>query len=311
MKANRAFRRDDDAGPEIVGAIILFGIFVGVIAFMNATAVPNAGHAAEQEHYDKVLADLNTLQSQAEVASIPGSVGATIAQAIALGPSHSTAKDFFSYFLADPALASGELTLTANYGNVTVTHHHGGSPNPITDLGSTTAQFPYGKLSFDPHPIFRESAQVRLETGGVIASSSNAQNMRYSPPITVSTSGADTFVTINVRVLNGTDFNVGGVAPVRVSLGTEAATLASTTAANAADVTMRLETEFGPAWGRYLNATSDAAGLAAGSDYVTTVTPGSGGALDVVTWTVNGLSGGTNNDVRLTTGLAIFRVSAS
>lgn len=315
MKANRRFRTrfqtDDDGGPEIVGAIILFGIFVGVIAFLNATAVPNAGLAAEQEHYDKVLSDLNTLQSQAEVASIPGSIGATIAQSVALGPSHESAKDFFSYFLAEPALASGELALTANHGNVTLTHHHSGSPNPITDLGSTTAQFPYGKLSFDPHPIFRQPTQVQLELGGLLATSGDGENMRYAPPITVSTSGGDTFVTINIRVLNGTDFDVGGVAPVRLSLATEAATLASTSAPNARDATLRIETQFGPAWGRYLNSTSETAGLTAGTGFVTTVVGGQGAALDVVTWTVYGLSGGNSNDVRLTTGLAIFRVSAS
>jgi hypothetical protein len=64
MKANRAFRsRDEEAGAEVVGALVLFGIFVATIAFLNATAVPQAAGAAEQEHYQHVFTTINTLHT--------------------------------------------------------------------------------------------------------------------------------------------------------------------------------------------------------------------------------------------------------
>jgi hypothetical protein len=316
MKANRAARhhQDDDAGPEVVGALILFGIFVTTIALLNLTAVPQAGLAAEDDHYNGVLAALNGLQTEAEAGALPTSLGATVSHSIDLGPAAFVPKDFFSYFMATPARASGELSLVVDHGNLTVTHYRAGNPNAVVDVGNAGAQFPYGELQFDPHPNFRPAGVVAFEDGGIITTDSQGgtQVMRFAPPITVTSTGGIIDVGIRARVLNGTDFDVGGVAPVRVGLVTEAATLTSPASANARNVTLRLETAYGTAWGAYLNQTSDAAGLSrAAGQYSTTVLRGQSGALDVVTWTVEGPLSTNTNDVRLTTGLGVFGVSVS
>lgn len=310
MKANRA-AREQEGGAEIVGAMLLFGLFVTVIALLNVTSVPAAGLAAEEEHFDRTLSNLNALQTEAEVAGIPSSVGATVARAIDLAPARQTPRDFMSFFLATPAQASGELRLQVDYGNLTVTHLRGGSPTPIVDLGNPAAPFPYGRLTFDPHPVFRGEGRVGLENGGLITTTSTSETMRFSPPITVSVSGDSTLVGIRARVLNGTDTDIGGVAPVRIALVTEEATLSAPVANNARSTTLRLETDHGSAWGAFLNATSNDAGLVQGATYQTTVVKGSGGALDVVTWTVEGLHADARNDVRLTTGLAVYGVAVS
>jgi len=316
MKANRAARHhaDDDAGPEVVGALILFGIFVTTIALLNLTSVPAAGLSAEDEHYNGVLAAVNGLQTEAEAGALPTSVGATVSHSIDLGPAAFVPKDFFSYFMATPARASGELSLVVNHGNLTVSHSYGGNPNPVVDIGNARAQFPYGELQFDPHPNFRAAGVVAMENGGIITTDTEGgtQIMRFAPPITVTTSGGVLDVGIRARVLNGTDFDVGGVAPVRVGLVTQAATLTSPVSVNARSVTLRMETAYGTAWGAYLNETSDAAGLSqAANQYSTTVVRGQNGALDVVTWTVEGPLSGNTNDIRLTTGLGVFGVSVS
>ena len=50
--------RDEMAGAETVGAILLFGLFVAVITILNVTSVPAAGLAAEEQHHEDVLAAL-------------------------------------------------------------------------------------------------------------------------------------------------------------------------------------------------------------------------------------------------------------
>jgi hypothetical protein len=311
MKASRAARLQDQAGAEVVGALILFGLFVTIIALLNITAVPAAGLGAENDHYAKTLSDLNALQSEAEAAALPGNVGATLGRSIDLGPATSTPKDFFSYFLATPAQASGELSLAVNWGNVTVSHTTNGGQT-VVDVGNANAAFPYGRLTFDPHPNFRPPGVIQWEDGGIVTTAPGTQTMRFSPPVTVSTAGSDTVVGVRVRVLNGTDLDIGGVAPVRLTLVSEAVTLDAPASDNARSVTLRLETSNGPAWGAYLNATSAAANATGIVHWSTTVQAGAApGGLDVVTWTISGQSNGSANDVRLTTALAVYKVSVS
>jgi len=166
MKANRKFR-DDVAGAEVVSAIILFGLFVTVLAFLNVTSVPASGLAAEESHQTQVLASLNTLQTDAESAALPGSAGATIARSVDLAPSRTAGSDFFSFFLAQPAQASGELTFVANYGNITISHWKQGS-GQIFDVGSATSAFPMGRLTFNPHPVFKQEGLMQLEDGALV-----------------------------------------------------------------------------------------------------------------------------------------------
>lgn len=303
MKANRAARADE-AGAETIGALILFAIFVATIAILNVTAVPSNGLAAEEEHFTSTLSALNGLQAEAESAT---QSGATVARSIELAPARSVAQDFFSFFLAAPARASGEILFEPNYGNLTVVHWRQGNPNSFVDLGSWTARLPVGRLTFDPHPIFRTEGLVQLENGGVVTTAPSASLMRYDPPVSVTVAGSNTLVNIQARVFNGTGNSVGGTAPVRIGLMTEASTLTSPASNNAHNLTLRLETDHGAAWGDYLNRTSTAAGLATGAQFFVNVQTGAASAPDVVTWHVNGTS--TGNDVRLTTGISVHRVT--
>lgn len=307
MKAGRR-ARDDAAGAETVGAMILFGLFVTTIAILNVTAVPNAGLAAETDHHARVLSSLNNLQAEAESAGLPGKEGATVARSVDLAPSRSPGQDFFSFFMATPAQASGELAFVADYGNLTLTHRRQGPADAVVDIGNPDARFPVGRLTFDPHPVFRSPGVVQVENGGIVATTPTSEAMRFAPPVSVSVAGGVTHVTFKARVLNGTDATYGGTAPLRVGLATEAATLTSPASENANEVTLRMETAYGTAWGRYLNETS----TAAGATYATTVAKGAGeGGLDVVTWHVAGADAGTANDIRLTYGLAVYAVTVS
>lgn len=304
--------RDETAGAETVGALILFGIFVGMIAFLNVTAVPQSGLAAEEEHFLGTISDLNALQSSTEAAALPGGVGTTVSQAILLGPRQAPGSDFFSFFMATPAKASGELVHNARYGSVTV-HHDEAVAGRVYDVGNATGGLPMGQLLFDPHPVFRNAGVVSLENGGLVTTDGGSQTLRYAPPITVGTSGGTTYVTIKTRILNGTPESIGGGGPARISLSTEATTLSTPPAENAMSVTMRIETRYGTAWGSYLNATARSGGLSDATlppQFATTVARGEGvDGLDVVTWTVDGR--GAGNDIRLTTGLAILGVGLS
>jgi hypothetical protein len=198
-----------------------------------------------------------------------------------------------------------------NWGNVTVSHTTNGGQT-VVDVGNANAAFPYGRLTFDPHPNFRPPGVIQWEDGGIVTTAPGTQTMRFSPPVTVSTAGSDTVVGVRVRVLNGTDLDIGGVAPVRLTLVSEAVTLDAPASDNARSVTLRLETSNGPAWGAYLNATSAAANATGIVHWSTTVQAGAApGGLDVVTWTISGQSNGSANDVRLTTALAVYKVSVS
>jgi hypothetical protein len=310
MKASRAarIRREDAAGAETVGALILFGLFVTVIALLNVTSVPSAGLSAEEAHHEKVLDAMGGIQAEAEAASLPTAVGATVGRALPLAPERSAGGDFFSLFLAQPAQAAGQLTFEPSYGNVTLSHTRQGNPATVYDVGAAVARFPLGRLTFDPHPVFRQPGLVRLEDGAVVTTDAASETLRHAPPVTLSVQGGVTHLTVKVRVLNGTAADVGGTAGVRVGLQTEAATLTSPVNPNANAVTLRLETAHGRAWGAFLNETAADGGLT-GAQSTTTVERGAGaGGLDVVTWTVAGTAGGSQNDIRLTSGLAILGV---
>lgn len=295
--------RADLAGAETLGALILFGLFVTVIALLNVTAVPDAGLAAEEAHHARVLDALGGLQAEAEAAANPASLGATLSRSVPLGPERDAGQDFFSFFLAEPSRSAGQLSFTHDYGNVTLSHTRQGVPGTVYDVGSPHARFPLGRLTFDPHPHFRPEGVLQWEGGALVATSPEGATLRHAPPVSVAVQGDTTHVSVKVRVLNGTAAELGGTSSVRVGLATEAATLVSPRADNADQVTLRLETAHGEAWGAWLNATSATAGLAAG-EYSTLVQRGAApGGLDVVTWTVLGT--GTGNDVRLTSGLAV------
>lgn len=310
MIASRVARsKADAAGAEIIAALILFGIFVTTIAFLNLTSVPAAGTSAEEEHWNDVLAKLNDLQTSAEGASVPGKEGAQVSTGLDLGPPQRLGQDFFSFFLATPARASGQVTFQSLYGNVSVSHNRTGGP-VLYDVGSATERFPYGRIHFDPHPNFREASTARMENGGIVTTTASSETMRFAPPVGVTVSGGTTYVTLKVRVLNGTPYDMGGIAPVRLSLLTEAATLTSPAADNARNATLRLETDHGSAWGAYLNETALDGGLTSGQ-FTTVVLSGAGaGGLDLVIWTVEGTTTANTNDVRLTTGLSVLRATA-
>lgn len=308
MKANRA-ARGQLAGAEVVGAIILFGIFIATIALLNVTAVPNAGRAAEEEHYERTLSALNGLQSEAETAGLPGNTGSTVARSLDLAPTRSVGQDFFSFFLATPARASGELTFEPTYGNFSVSHTKSGAPKVFYDIGNDSERFPLGRISFDPHPNFRDPGTIELENAAIATTDGDSSAMRFDPPITVSIDGSTTLVAIKARVLAGTDFSIGGNAPVRTMLTTEAATLASPASPNAESVTLRISTEQGAAWEEFLARISEDAGLAEGTQYSVSLDLDADEGLDRVTWTVDGT--GSGNDVALTTGLAVYGVSLS
>lgn len=309
MRPERRRTRDDEAGAQIIGALIIFGIFVSVIGILNVTSVPASGLAAEQEHYEQALSTLNGLQSEAETAGLPANVGATVARSLDLAPPRTIGQDFFSFFLATPARASGELTFDPDYGNLSVVHYKNGNPNPFYDIGGASAYFPVGRVIFDQHPVFRDSGVIQMENGAIVVTEGGTASMRFDPPVSVDVEGTTTVVSIKSRVLNGTASSIGGIAPVRALLTTEAATLAAPANNNAQNATMRLNTSFGSAWRDHLTRISDDAGLTAGTQYYVGLDEGTGNALDRVTWMVNGTS--TGNDVRLTTGLAVYTFALS
>lgn len=307
MTRDRGRDRADLAGAETIGAILLFGVFVATIAALNVTAVPDAGLAAEQEHHTRALDAFNGLQADAETIAAPGSQGATVARSLPLAPEADTGRDFFSFFLARPAKAAGEVAFVADYGNLTVSHRVAGQAATVYDVGGPASRVPVGRLAFDPHPMFRNAGIVQLEQGAVVVTDLAGESVRHSPAVSVTMTGTTTHVSVLGRVLNGTDATLGGTGALRLRLVAESATVASPAHPNAESVTLRLETAHGRAWGDELNATSSRAGLVAGTGYETTVSRGAApGGLDVVAWTVHGV--GDGNDVRLTTGLAIFEV---
>ena len=303
----RALRAEERASAQTVGALILFGLFVTVIALLNVTSVPDAGLAAEEQHHARVLDALGGLQSEAEAASLPTSVGATVSRTLPLAPERDAGGDFFSLFLAQPAQATGQLTFTAGYGNVTLSHTRDGVAGTLYDVGTPDAPFPLGRLRFDPHPNFRAPGLVDLENGAVVTTTDESATLRHAPPVSVSVQGGVTQVTVKVRVFNGTAADLGGTASVRLGLETEAATLNSPVNPNADQVTLRLETEHGSAWGAHLNETATRGGLATSAQFATSVQRDAApGGLDVVTWTVYGT--GTGNDIKLTSGIGILGV---
>lgn len=313
MKANaRARARPDEAGAEVVGAMLIFGIFIGSIALLNVTAVPRAGLAAEEAHFSEVLNELGSLQSAAEVTAFPGAVGSTASRAFELSPTYRPGQDFFSFFVASPAKAVGEVTFDPDYGNVRVYHYRDGVAGPLVDVGSFTTPLPFGRLGFDQHPEFREPGVLSAEMGGVVTTSGTSETMRFAPPISVGVKDGTTNVTIKVRLLNGTAETVGGSAAVRTTMESRASTLLTPPVASVNRVVLYLETQHGHAWGTFLNRTAEAGGLSPtpatdATGYTTTVSVGTApGGLDQVTWIVKGTNAGSADDVRFTRGFTAF-----
>lgn len=303
-------RRDgwgDAAASETIAAIILFGLFVTTITVLNVTAVPKAGLAQEEELHQRVLDAMNAIQADAEAAGAPSGTGTTVARSIPLSPSRRVGEDFMSYFTAEPARAAGQIVFQADYANVHLSHYVDGSVTRIMDAGSLTSRLPLGRVTFDPHPVFRHEGVVRLEGGAVITTDSDAETIRFAPPFSVSQNDGVTTVTAKIRLLTGTDVSASGLTSARASLLTLTATLTVPPAANAERVILVVETEHGRAWAEHLDGACDEAGLDDAECDAVLVVDGGAGDLDEVTWTVLGT--GSGNDVRLVSGVAAYEVT--
>jgi hypothetical protein len=193
-----------------------------------------------------------------------------------------------------------------------VKHTKNGVGTDFNDIGADGEDFPMGALTFDAHPVFRDPALVHLENGAIITDDGGVSAMRFDPPIAVAVD-ADTQITnvsVKARVLAGDSFSIGGIAPVRALLTTEAATLASPVNPNAVSVTVELASEHGAAWQEFFERISQGAGLVEGSEYTVEIDEDVDGEEDLVTWTVLG-KGTPGNDIRLGTGLAVYDVTIS
>lgn len=300
-------RADEDAGAETVSALILFGLFVTVIAFLNVESVPAAGYAQEAALFDEAVEAVSALVATAESAGVPGMEGTSTARIVPLKPHRDVGQDFFSLFMAVPAVSTGELTFVQDHGDVRVTHTPSGG-SEVVDVGSVTTPLPFGRLRFDPHPIYRDAGVVDVALGGVVTTDGDPEVMRFAPPFDVTVENGVTTVTATPRILTGTPVSIGGGASARVSLTTESATVVTPPDANAARVDVRIETAHGVAWAAHFRSVSEAAGLdEATSEFAVTRAAGAGsGGLDVVTWTVYGE--GSGNDVRLITGSVVHTI---
>ncbi len=308
MKSPAAGAASDAAVSNVIGAILLFGILAGALVVLNITTVPAMGYANENAHFEDVLGRFGDLQARAASASGGTGAGAAVAGAIPLGPPETRGHDIWDAFLATPARASGNLRFDPAYGNITLTHTRNGSAVPVADAGGAAVRFPMGRILFEPNDHFRHESSLTYEAGAVLSTDLGVSVIRFAPAITVNMSGGIVDVAIDTQALTGAGTAVGGVTPARLGLVPAGAARTDVASPNADEVTLRMETGHGAAWGKFLNATADNAGLMAGSGYTTTVSRGTGsGGIDIVTWTVSGV--GTGNDIRLRAGVAFFRVS--
>lgn len=122
----------DRAVTEVLGAILVFGLVLAVLALVQVSAIPVANGQVEFEHSQRVAGDFQALDQNVDAAGTRGSLGSTSVEAGVRYPNR--------LFFINPGPVGGSLL--SDSGSVSLTGFTGTSADEANDYDLASSPFP-------------------------------------------------------------------------------------------------------------------------------------------------------------------------
>jgi hypothetical protein len=151
---------DDDRGvSEVVGAILVFGLMVALLAVMQTQAVPAANEEVEYNHNQDVQSDLVKFQ---ETASRVAASGTSESSGIRMGTTYPSRMLFFN-----PRSPGGELRTTGS-GSIAIENVEATDPIVNKHFGGSLTGLETTRVEYRPsYNEYRNAPTTTLEYGAV------------------------------------------------------------------------------------------------------------------------------------------------
>lgn len=153
------FTRDDRGVSEVIGAILVFGLLIALLAVMQTYAVPLANEEVEFNHNQDVQNDLVEFQSASSRVASQGSSEST---SIRMGTTYPSRLLFFS-----PTNPGGELRTTGN-GPVSIQNVNATDPVVNKHFNGSLTGLETKRIEYRPnYNEYRDPPTTTLEYGAV------------------------------------------------------------------------------------------------------------------------------------------------
>lgn len=151
------FTKDDRGVSEVVGAILVFGLLIALMAVMQTQAVPAANQEVEYNHNQDVQSDLVKFQ---ETASRAASQGSTESVRVQMGATYPSRMLFFN-----PQNPSGQIR-TADSGSASIDNVQATDDTVAKYIDGSTDDLETKRIEYRPsYNEYRNSPTTVLEYG--------------------------------------------------------------------------------------------------------------------------------------------------
>lgn len=153
------FKSDDRGVSEVIGAILVFGLLIALLAVFQTQAIPAANQQVEFNHNQDVQGDLAKFhQTASEVANS----GDRESLSIQAGTTYPSRLLFFN-----PSPASGSISTSDNQ-EVTITNAEASDPEVADYLNGDNVTLDSRSLTYDPNYNYLDSAPATKYEYGIL-----------------------------------------------------------------------------------------------------------------------------------------------
>lgn len=148
--------RGERAVTEVLGAILVFGLVLAVLALVQVSGIPAANEQVEFEHSQRVAGDFQSLDENVDAAGTRGSLGSTGIEAGVRYPNR--------LFFINPGPVGGSLA--SEQGSVSLTGLTGTAADEASDYDLSTESFITTGLSYSAnYNEYANAPTVHYENG--------------------------------------------------------------------------------------------------------------------------------------------------
>ena len=243
-------KKNNEGAASIVAAVLIIGIFISFLSFIQINQIPDWTEEREAEHMENVANQFTHLKFAADMLSTIDKSGNKFTTDITLGT-----KEIPMPFLKS-SKSYGFLTLLDDECQIN-----------ITDQGSNSSSYPLGSIKYSSRNTEYVNMEYIYEAGGIIINQKSG-NVMYSMPYFSVDYGSTvdiTYDTINFIEVSGKKYTTGNVrTPLQIEyVGKNISTI------NNVD-TIKIISKYPSAWNNFLNTSLSSSGLEYGSsnDYI-------------------------------------------
>ncbi|MCD1296060.1 hypothetical protein CUJ83_13735 [Methanocella sp. CWC-04] len=167
--SNVRFRSSNSAVSTVIGAILVLGLIVSVIALFKVVYIPEMKKQAESDHMQNVLSDMMDHKSRIDAAAAIGR--GIVTTNVEMGGG--------SIPLIDPGSSSGALGIDPSYGSLIITAYNQSGTNLGTDLTNM------GSITYSSNNNYWLDQKYHYESGMLILSQAAGHKKLGDPCMSV------------------------------------------------------------------------------------------------------------------------------